>query len=325
MNRKNFIRITLPAVVGASLIGTSACTSPKKKSKTSSSSDSLFFKLSLAQWSIHNMIWEKKISAFDFASLAHKWGFEGLEYVAILYRDNLETPMTSAQIQNMITRSNAQAQEHGMKNLIIMVDGEGDLCVEDAVARKAAIDNHKKWVDAAAEMGCHSIRLNLFGVSNPTQWADYASDSMYMLGEYAKASNVNILIENHGHLSSDAQLVMQVLERVDLPNCGTLPDFGNFCLEREGGARWGAACIKEYDMYQGVQELMPRAKAVSAKSYAFDADGNETKIDYTKMLSIVRDAGYSGYIGVEYEGSESEEEGIMATKNLLMKAGKSLS
>jgi sugar phosphate isomerase/epimerase len=148
---------------------------------------------------------------------------------------------------------------------------------------------------------------------------------MRKLGEYSASYQVNILVENHGYLSSNAKLVMEMLDQVNLPNCGTLPDFGNFCLEREGGARWGAKCIREYDRYQGVEELLPRAFAVSAKSHDFDEAGNEIHTDYLQMLTLVKESGYSGFIGVEYEGEKlSEIEGILATKKILLEKAKQL-
>ena len=204
-----------------------------------------------------------------------------------------------------------------------MVDGEGDLADPDESKRNAAVDNHKKWVDAAAELGCHSIRVNTFGTNDPAEWKVTVADGLKKLSAYAASKNINVLVENHGWLSSDAPLVMEVINELALPNCGTLPDFGNWCVKRKDGAQWGE-CEEEYpDKYDGIERLMPAAKAVSAKSYDFDEAGNETKIDYVKMLQIVKDAGYTGYIGVEYEGSNlSEKDGIAATRDLLIAAAK---
>ena len=113
------------------------------------------------------------------------------------------------------------------------------------------------------------------------------------------------------------------MKAVNKSNVGTLPDFGNFCIKREEG-NW-RNCVDAYDRYQGTTELMPFAKGVSAKSHDFDEQGNETETDYTKMLQIVKAAGFSGYIGIEYEGEKlSEDEGIRKTKALLEKAGSAL-
>ena len=206
-------------------------------------------------------------------------------------------------------------------NLIIMIDGQGDLATADANARKEAVENHFKWVDAAAAMGCHSIRVNLSGTQEPEAWVEASVDGLTQLSTYAKDKNINIIVENHGGLSSKGELLATVMTKVNMDNCGTLPDFGNFCIE------WGEwpECNEWYDRYKGMSELMPFAKAVSAKSHDFDEKGEETHSDYTKMLQIVKDAGYSGFIGVEYEGSElSEEEGIIATRDLLLNTAKTL-
>ncbi|MDC7998697.1 sugar phosphate isomerase/epimerase family protein [Gilvibacter sediminis] len=285
-----------------------------------------FFKLSLAQWSIHRMILEDGMDPFDFAVYARDNGFAGLEYVSQLYNSAMEEYDTKDEAIKAITqRLKAESEEAGMENLIIMIDGEGDLSVNDEAARDQAVENHKRWVDAAAELGCHSIRINLFGSLNDEEWKANSIDGLSKLGAYAQTKGVNVLVENHGWQSSNAPLLMEVINAVGMDNCGTLPDFGNFCVKRKDGAKWGE-CEEEYpDIYEGVQLMMPAAKAVSAKSYDFDEEGNETKIDYAKMLRIVKEAGYTGYIGVEYEGNNlSEQEGIEATRDLLIELGSSM-
>ena len=206
-----------------------------------------------------------------------------------------------------------------------MVDGEGDLAVNDSEERNKAVENHKKWVDAANYLGCHSIRVNLFGSNDPEEWKANSADALSKLAEYASTKNVNILVENHGYLSSNADLLIEVMKQVNMENCGTLPDFGNFCLRRKDGERWDAACVEEYPRYEGVEKMMPYAKAVSAKSYSFNENGREETIDYKNMLEIIKAEGYNGFIGVEFEGTEiPPREGIMKTKNLLIELGKNL-
>lgn len=281
-----------------------------------------FFKLSLAQWSLHKaMKDDKTIDPMDFAQKANEMGFEGLEYVSQLYNNELETLGMDVLLDSLKDKSD----HYGMKNLLIMVDREGDLASPEEAKRDEAVENHKKWVDAAVFLGCHSIRVNLFGTMEREVWKETAKDGLSKLAAYAKEKNINVIVENHGYLSSDAALLVSVIKAVDATNCGTLPDFGNFCLKREGGELWNAACVEEYDKYKGVKEMMPLAKAVSAKSNDFDENGNETGIDYVKMLKIVKDANYTGYIGVEYEGSIlNEADGIEATKKLLINASKKL-
>ncbi len=283
-----------------------------------------FFKLSLAQWSLHKAIQNGDLSPLDFAEKAKELGFEGVEYVSQLYDDELkkdENPKKA--LQQLLETLKAKSEEHDIQNLMIMVDHEGDLAVEDEKERNKAVENHKKWVDAAQFLGCHSIRVNLFGTNNPEKWMEVSMDGLSKLSEYAATKNVNVIVENHGYLSSNAAMLSEVMRKVNMSNCGTLPDFGNFCLEREGGERWGSKCVKEYPKYEGVAQMMPYAKAVSAKSYDFDTEGNETTIDYKRMLDIIKESGYDGFVGVEYEGERlSEIEGIIATRDLLINLSK---
>jgi sugar phosphate isomerase/epimerase len=220
-----------------------------------------------------------------------------------------------------VARCIEESQAAGVENVLIMVDREGDLAAPDEIERNKAVENHKKWVDAAAELGCHAIRVNTSGTSDPEEYLASAQDGLRKLATYAATKNINVIVENHGGLSSDAPKLVEVIKAVGMDNCGTLPDFGNWCIEYGDGG-----CAKSYpDMYEGLEQLMTVAKAVSAKSHDFDDNGNETQKDYVRMLQIVKDAGYSGYIGVEYEGRElSEEEGIIATRDLIVKASRVL-
>lgn len=288
--------------------------------------DSLFFKISLAQWSLNKPIFEGELDPMDFAEKASEMGFEGIEYVTGFYSERIKTAEDpEAEMKIVLDSLKAKSEEFGVRNVLLMIDEEGDLAVKDSVARNQAVENHKKWVDAASFLGCHSIRVNLFGAEDPEEWKNAAADGLSKLSEYAAEKNINVLVENHGYLSSNIDLLVEVMQKVNMENCGTLPDFGNFCLKREGGKRWEAECIEEYPKYEGVKKMMPYAKAVSAKSYSFNDKGEEELIDYKRMLKIVKEAGYTGYIGVEFEGEDiAPEKGIMATKELLIKAGKQL-
>jgi len=280
------------------------------------------YKYSLAQWSLNKPIFAGKADPMDFAKTAHELGFEGLEYVSQLYvNEAVDFPMKGAELQVILDSLKARSERYQMENLIIMVDGEGDLSFNDEAETAQAVENHKKWIDAAAFLGCHSIRINLFGETEPEAWVTNSVRSMKALCEYAAPKNVSIIVENHGGLSSHGELLSKVMKMVDMENAGTLPDFGNFCLKREGGERWGAACVEEYDKYVGIKELMPWAKGVSAKSYAFDENGDETKIDYYKMMDIVNQSDFNGYVGIEFEGDDEDPtKGILATKELVSKA-----
>jgi len=314
------IRLTavLSIGVGAILLGLNSCKNIPAKKTTEVEAPA--YKISLAQWSINKMIREDKVSPYEFASLASKWGFEGLEYVSQLYTDVTKSDDPNAAIKLFVQKNNELSAKFGLKNILIMVDDEGNLATRNEVERLTAIENHKKWINAAAAMDCHSIRINLFGETDPELWKSYSKLSLIALSEYALPLNINIIVENHGYLSSDAGLLMALINEVNMTNCGTLPDFGNFCLKRENNELWNAPCTESYDNYKGVAEMMPRAFAVSAKSYDFDGEGNETTLDYQRLISIVKSNGYDQYIGIEYEGSRlSEEEGILATRDLLLK------
>ena len=188
-----------------------------------------------------------------------------------------------------------------------------------------AIENHKLWIDAAHQMGCTAVRLNLHGEKEEAKWIKNSIESLTALSEYAAPFNINVIVENHGGKSSNANLLMQVINQVSFSNCGTLPDFGNFCMSENWGSLKDNKCNDPYDPYLGVSEMLPKAFGMSAKSYEFDANGDETILDYYKLLSIVKKGGYDGFIGVEYEGEVlSEKEGILATKRLLEKAAASL-
>jgi sugar phosphate isomerase/epimerase len=285
-----------------------------------------FFKLSLAQWSLNKPIFAVELDPMDFAEKANEMGFEGIEYVSSFYAQQIkEAENPEEAMQKVLDTLKAKSEEFNVENVLIMVDGEGELASPNQAEREKAVGNHKKWVDAANFLGCQSIRVNLFGSEEPGEWKASATEGLKALSQYAAEKNVNVLVENHGYLSSDAALLVEVIEEVNMENCGTLPDFGNFCLKREGGERWEAKCIEEYPKYQGIKEMMPYAKAVSAKSYAFNDEGEETTLDYERILKIVQDAGYTGFVGVEYEGENlSPEKGIEATKELLIEVGSKL-
>ncbi|MCL6266842.1 sugar phosphate isomerase/epimerase family protein [Flagellimonas myxillae] len=324
MKRKNFTHYSAKFVIVLLLIGNVACKQNKKQEEAASEtveevsmSTEPTFKISLAQWSMHKMIRNDGVDPYSFAEKAKAWGFEGLEYVSGLYYKELEKDnFSEAAMNNFVEKSKALSEEHGLENLIIMIDGQGNLAATSEEERNAAVENHHKWVDAAAALGCHSIRVNLSGSTDPEEWTAASVDGLTKLATYAKDKNINILVENHGGLSSNGAMLANVFKEVNMENAGTLPDFGNFCIT------WGEwpECKDWYDRYKGMEEIMPYAKAVSAKSHDFDENGNEIHSDYARMLKIVKDAGYSGYIGVEYEGSKlSEEEGIIATRDLLRK------
>ncbi len=243
-----------------------------------------------------------KLDALDFAAFTkNEFGIEAIEYVNSFFKEH-------AQDKAYLDQLKRRADDNGVKSLLIMVDGEGALGDPDEVKREQAIINHHKWVNAAKFLGCHSIRVNAQSSGTYDEQRDLATDGLRRLTEFAAQEDLNVIVENHGGLSSNGAWLAAVMKQVDHRRCGTLPDFGNFHL---GSGKW-------YDRYQGVTDLMPFAKAVSAKSHDFDESGNETQTDFRRMMKIVLDAGYGGYVGIEYEGdSLSEVDGVKATKKLL--------
>ncbi len=255
------------------------------------------FKISLAEWSLHKSLWTKEMTNLDFpVKAARDFGIYGVEYVSTFFKD------TSTEYLNELLKI---SKDNNVTNVLIMIDGQGSLGDADAATRNKAVENHHRWVEAAKFLGCHSIRVNAAGKGSETEVADAVVESLSKLSAFAAPLKINVVVENHGGISSNGKWLSGVMKRVNMKNCGTLPDFGNFY---------------EYDRYLGMQDLMPFAKGVSAKSYDFDAEGNEVKIDFYRIMKIVKDSGYKGWVGIEYEGSKlSEPEGIMATKRLLEK------
>ena len=317
MKRRNFIAKTSKASAGLAILGLYNCKSFSKEKTTSiiEIKSPLFFKISLAQWSLHRALRKNTIDNLDFASKSRSFGCEGLEYVNGFFKDK-------AKNFSYLKEMNLRANSEGQKNVLIMIDGEGSLANPDAKQRLQAIENHYKWIEAAHFLGCHAIRVNLAGGINKDDAIKDSIDSLSKLSEFAKGSNINVLVENHGGFSSNGAWMKTVFNNIQNKNCGTLPDFGNFCIKKDNDKN----CIEDYDRYTGIQELLPFAKAVSAKSYDFDSNGNETTIDYLKVMRMVKNSGYNSFVGIEFEGNNvSEEKGIELTRDLLIKVGNQLS
>lgn len=286
-SRRDFIRTLGLATAGLAMAPNLDLFAGKKK----------WFDISLAEWSLHRTINKGELKNIDFPEFAaKKFGIYGVEYVNQFFKDK-------AKDMTYLKDLNDRAKSNGVTNVLIMVDGEGELAGVDESKRKQAVENHYKWIDAAHFLGCKSIRVNAAGKGSKEEMKGRMVESLSTLADYGKKAKINVVVENHGGTSSLGDWLSDVLKTVGKKNCGSLPDFGNFY---------------EYDRYQGVIDLMPYAKGVSAKSNVFDENGNEAVIDYGKMMEIVKKAGYKGYVGIEYEGSElSEIDGVLATKALL--------
>lgn len=315
VNRRDFLKQSLQFAGGLGLAGFAGSTllSCAKKEEAVQQAAAPLFKISLAEWSHNKAIFGGQMNHLDFPKVARQdYGLDGIELVNQFFMDKAKD---TAYLQDFKSR----AEGEGVKILLIMCDGEGRLGDPDDAKRTQAVENHYKWADAAKFFGCHSIRVNAASEGSYEEQQKLAADGLARLTEYGAQNGLNVIVENHGGISSNGEWLAGVMKMVNHPRCGTLPDFGNFCVRFEG-ASWQTPCAEMYDRYKGVQELMPFAKAVSAKSHEFDENGNEVHTDYMRMMAIVMNAGYHGYVGIEYEGDKlSEADGIRATKKLLEK------
>ena len=276
--------------------------------------------ISLAEWSLHRALQSGKLDHLDFPSKAkNDFGIGVVEYVNGFFGGSKinfkEAAKNSAYLNELLKRS----KDAGVVNHLLMVDEEGPLAKPDEKDRMQAVENHKKWIEAAKLLGCKTVRVNLHGDGSSNAKKTASIDSLSRLGEFAAPMNLNVVVENHGSDSSKGFWLADIMKQVNRSNVGTLPDFGNFCISHQWGTTQNG-CQDAYDRYKGIAELLPFAKAVSAKSYDFDNKGEQPMIDYKKMIEIVKSSGFKGYIGIEFEGNtQPEEEGIRQTKKLLEK------
>jgi L-ribulose-5-phosphate 3-epimerase len=300
-SRREFLQSSAAAMASLTLAGQLlAADEPAKKDAKEP-----LFKISLAEWSLHRTLGSNKLDNLDFPKAAkEEFGIDAVEYVNQFFKDK-------AKDEKYLGELKKRCSDLGVTSVLIMCDGEGSLGDPKDAQRTKAVENHYKWVEAAKFLGCHSIRVNAYSEGSFEEQQKLAADGLRRLSEFGAKHDIGVIVENHGGNSSNGKWLAGVMKLVDMKNCGTLPDFGNF---------------HGYDRYLGVTETMPFAKGVSAKSHEFDAEGNETKTDYYKMMKIVLDAGYHGYVGIEWEGGKiSEAEGIKATKKLLEKVREKLS
>lgn len=299
--RRQFLQSSATAVAGLSLAGRllPAADAAAKTAAADDTAKQPLFKISLAEWSLHKTLFGGKLDNLDFPKVTKQdYGIEAVEYVNQFFKDKANDEKYLADLKG-------RCDDLGVRSVLIMCDGEGSLGDPNDDKRTKAVENHYRWVEAAKFLGCHSIRVNAHSEGSYEEQQKLAADGLRRLSEFAAKHDIGVIVENHGGNSSNGKWLAGVMKMVGMKNCGTLPDFGNF-----GG----------YDRYQGVTELMPFAKGVSAKSHDFNDQGDETRTDYRKMMKIVLDAGYHGFVGIEYEGGKlSESDGIKATKKLLEK------
>ena len=295
-SRRTFIRTAVAATAGSMIVTPALAGMVVKKSR---------FKISLAEWSLHKTLFANEMTNLEFPRVARELGITGVEYVNQFFKDKAKDQKYLAELKNI-------CKNEGVESVLIMCDGEGMVGHPEKAEREKTLENHKKWIDAAKFLGCHSIRVNAGSQGSYEEQQKLAADGLRMIGEYGAKQKINVLVENHGGLSSNGEWLSGVMKMVDHKRVGTLPDFGNFIINRQTG--------EAFDRYRGMELLMPFAKGVSAKSNDFNEQGEEIHSDFYRIMKIVKDAGYKGWVGIEYEGSKlPEKEGIIATRKLLEK------
>ena len=257
------------------------------------------FQISLAQWTINKELKAGDIDNLDFAKVAHDHGIFAVEYVNQFFMDKAKDAKYLAEMKE-------RAADLGVKSVLIMCDREGNIGDPNDAKRKQTVENHRKWIDAAKFLGCHSIRVNASSAGSWDEQVKLATDGLARLTEIGAMADINVIVENHGGLSSNADWLAEVITAVDHERCGTLPDFGNFRI-KDG---------ESYDSYQGVKKLMPWAKGVSVKDQVWDDKGKKSPLDFNRMLKIVLEAGFNGYCGIEFGGYA----GLKKSRKLLEQA-----
>jgi L-ribulose-5-phosphate 3-epimerase len=300
LDRRSFVKTAVAGVAGLGLSSRLALAGVSGKPEAGKIGD---FKISLAEWSLHKALRKQEITNLDFPKIAkEEYGIDAVEFVNQFFKDKAQD---AAYLKDLKGRCN----DLGVTCVLIMIDSEGDLSAESKEERMKAVDRHRKWVDAAKALGCHSIRVNTGNGYSATD-VSRAAEACSALAEYGELNKINIICENHGGPSSNPDALLALIKAVGKDRFGTLPDFGNFQKDRRENYM--------LDIYEAIARMMPYAKGVSAKSYNFDQNGRETSLDYARIMKIVTDSGYHGHVGIEYEGSRlSEPEGIKATKKLL--------
>lgn len=335
--KSNYLSLILTVSMALGLVFSMSCSTDSKSTNDETTEEVVIveeapeFEISLAQWSLHKTFFgdglkdwgtfgrllmespdevlQGERDPIEFPQMAAEYGINTIELVNTFYFGKVDD-------QEYWDTFKQKCDEAGVNVGLIMCDALGNIGDADEAARNATIEKHYKWVDIAKFLGAESIRVNAAGAGTAEEVAANAVLGLKKLGEYGAQQGINILVENHGGYSSDGQWLTGVMEAVGMDNVGTLPDFGNFCIERGEGYE----CVNEYDPYQGMRDLMPYAKGVSAKSRQFNKEGEEVNSDYLRIMKIVKESGFKGYVGIEYEGVElSEDEGIKATKALLDK------
>ena len=301
ISRRSFLkRTSLFAAGAAALTGSASAAFAAKRPP--------LYEISLAEWSLNEPIFAGEIDHLEFAKIAADLGIHGVEYVNQFFKDK-------AKDLDYLREMTAVADGEGVTQVLIMIDGEGQLGHPDEAERIQAVENHYKWVEAAQFLGCHGIRINGYSEGSYEEQLKLVADGFSRLAEFADDHNINLMIENHGGFSSNGNWVVELMQEVSHPRVGTLPDFGNFRI-RDG---------ETYSSYKGVEQMMPWAKGVSVKPMGYDADGNRHELDMVRLMRTVIDAGYHGFCGIEYGPEGRQLEGIAEVRDKLIAARDELS
>ncbi|MCJ7468186.1 MAG: sugar phosphate isomerase/epimerase [Maribacter sp.] len=326
IKRRTFVKQLGAGAVGAGFLTT------VPKSLYAKGTMSSPYPISLAQFSLASEFFMGKHDTLEFPARAKKeFGLNIVEYVSMFFADKANDPAFFKELK-------MRTDDLGVSNHLIMVDDE-NIADVDKAKRDHAVESHYKWVDAAKMLGCSSIRVNLGSLDQTgtaEEVADAAIEGYGKLLEYGNQNEMNIIVENHVGYSCDGKWLAGIMKAMNNPRAGVLPDFGNFCIKRtlpetqDIAGYMNTKCLEQYDMYLGVEELIPYAKGVSAKTHKFDQNGDETEIDFKRMFDIIKKSGFNGIVGIEYEGGLmhaqgiagylSNEDGIMATKKLIEKS-----
>jgi sugar phosphate isomerase/epimerase len=324
--RRSFIK---QAALGAAGVGLAAALPEYLYAGTEKD---LFFKIAISQFSFASQFWTKQLDPLDFAKKSKELGISGLDYCSMFFADKAKNTQYLGELKK-------RAADNGSYNLRIMIDGEGVLGDLTEATRLKAVENHYKWMDAAATLGCPMIRVNVEGEGAPADVAKAAVDSLGRLIEYGRKQNIDVIVENHVGISCNGAWLAGVMKQVNSTHCGTLADFGNFCINRtkpetnDIAGYMKTKCLEEYDRYKGIEELMPYAKGIHVKSHFFDAAGNDPETDFYRMFKIIKKSGFTGWASIEYEGGLfkmytkdakylDDYAGVTATKTLTEKAGR---
>jgi sugar phosphate isomerase/epimerase len=303
MNRRKFLQASGALAAGVMLPRLTGCSTSGPGSKS-------WFDISLAEWSLHRTLRAQQITNLDFPRVAkNDFGIQAVEYVNQFFMDKARDQAYLRELKTICAGA-------GVRSVLIMCDGEGNLGDPDAAKRQAAVENHYKWVEAAKFLGCHTIRVNGYSSGTPEEQMKLVADGLHKLCEFADKSAINVVIENHGGLSSNAKWLVDTIKLAKHPRAGTLPDFGNFRIAGPSKTN-PEAKVESYDSYVGVKEMMPLAKGVSVKPRVWDFNGNSSDIDLLKMMKIVVDAGWRGHCGIEYGPEGKELEGVVDLRKQL--------